>query len=142
MDGKTLAGWHKNGLGDWTVEDGAFVGRSNKAKLYGHLVSDEQFQDFTVRFQFQCTSGDSGFFIRTQMEEPDKTMACRSRSDPAAVGPVVSTRVTDAAGCSNRPRNKRAFCYREGAVERDDHRRQRPARHRACQRFQDRRFER
>ncbi len=31
-DGKTLNGWHKNGEGDWTVEDGAYVGRSNNAQ--------------------------------------------------------------------------------------------------------------
>ena len=73
-DGKTLNGWHKNGEGDWTIEDGAYVGRSNNAKLYGHLVSDAQYQDFTVRFEFQCPSGDSGFFIRTEMQDPDQTL--------------------------------------------------------------------
>ena len=29
-DGKTLAHWHKNGQGDWTVEDGAYVGARTK----------------------------------------------------------------------------------------------------------------
>ncbi len=85
-DGKTLDGWHKNGLGDWTVEDGAYVGRSNKAKLYGHLVSDREYQDFTVRFKFQCTSGDSGFFIRTKMEEPDKTLGLQIQVGPCGSG--------------------------------------------------------
>ena len=63
-----------------------FVGRSNKAKLYGHLVSDDQFQDFTVRFKFRCTSGDSGFFIRTKMEEPDKTMGLQIQVGPCGSG--------------------------------------------------------
>jgi hypothetical protein len=85
-DGKTLAGWHTNGEGEWTVEDGAFVGRSNKAKLYGHLVSDDTFQDFTVRFKFQCPSGDSGFFIRTKMEEPDKTLGLQVQVGPMGTG--------------------------------------------------------
>jgi len=53
MDGKTLAGWHKVGDGEWTVEDGAFVGRADNAKLYGLL-------------------GDSGFYIRTIIKEPEK----------------------------------------------------------------------
>ncbi|MDD4868963.1 MAG: DUF1080 domain-containing protein [Kiritimatiellae bacterium] len=72
MDGKTLAGWHPVGDGKWTVENGAFVGRANKEKLYGLLVSDKTFKDFTVRFKFKCFSGDSGFYIRTIIKEPEK----------------------------------------------------------------------
>ena len=72
MDGKTLAGWHPVGLGKWTVENGAFVGRLNKEKLYGLLFSDATFKDFTVRFKFKCFSGDSGFYIRTIFKEPDQ----------------------------------------------------------------------
>ena len=85
-DGKTLAGWHKNGEGDWTIEDGAYVGRSNNAKLYGHLVSDAQYQDFTVRFDFLCPSGDSGFFVRTEMQEPDKTLGLQIQVGPLGSG--------------------------------------------------------
>lgn len=72
MDGKTLDGWHPVGDGKWTVEDGAFVGRANNEKLYGLLVSDKAFRDFTVRFKFKCLSGDSGFYIRTIIKEPEK----------------------------------------------------------------------
>jgi hypothetical protein len=72
MDGKTLDGWHSIGDGQWTVEDGAFVGRADKEKLYGLLVSDEKFRDFTVRFKFKCLSGDSGFYIRTVFKDPDQ----------------------------------------------------------------------
>jgi hypothetical protein len=72
MDGKTLAGWHQVGDGQWTVEDGAFVGRANNEKLYGLLFSDKSFKDFTVRFQFKVVSGDSGFYIRTHLKEPDQ----------------------------------------------------------------------
>jgi hypothetical protein len=72
MDGKTLDGWHAIGDGQWTVEDGAFVGRANNEKLYGLLVSDDTFGDFTVRFQFKCLSGDSGFYIRTIFKDPDQ----------------------------------------------------------------------
>jgi len=72
MDGRTLSGWHKVGDGDWTVEGGAFVGRADKTRLYGLLVSDEKFKDFTVRLKFKCLSGDSGFYIRTIIKEPEK----------------------------------------------------------------------
>ena len=72
MDGKTLAGWHKVGEGEWTVENGAFVGRANKTKLYGLLVSDKTFKDLTVRFKFRVLAGDSGFYIRTTIKDPDQ----------------------------------------------------------------------
>ena len=72
MDGKTLAGWHPVGLGKWTVENGAFVGRANKEKLYGLLFSDATFKDFTVRFKFKFISGDSGFYVRTIFKAPDE----------------------------------------------------------------------
>jgi hypothetical protein len=72
MDGKTLSGWHPVGDGHWTVEDGAFVGRANNEKLYGLLVSDKSFRDCKVRFKFKCLSGDSGFYIRTIIKEPEK----------------------------------------------------------------------
>ncbi len=72
MDGKTLDGWHAVGDGEWTVEGEAFVGRANKTRLYGLLVSDRQFKDFTVRFQFKCVTGDSGFYIRTVIKPPEQ----------------------------------------------------------------------
>jgi hypothetical protein len=72
FDGKTLNGWHPVGDGQWKVEDGAIVGRADNEKLYGLLVSDKQYDDFSVRFRFKCLSGDSGFYIRTIIKEPEK----------------------------------------------------------------------
>lgn len=72
MDGKTFAGWHPVGDGQWTIEDGVFVGRANNEKLYGLLFSDKTCKDFTVRLKFKCLSGDSGFYIRTEFKEPDQ----------------------------------------------------------------------
>jgi hypothetical protein len=72
MDGKTLAGWHKVGDGNWTVEDGVVVGRANNEKLYGLLFSDKTFKDCTVRFKFKVAVGDSGFYIRTILKQPDQ----------------------------------------------------------------------
>ncbi|MFO7904102.1 MAG: family 16 glycoside hydrolase [Planctomycetota bacterium] len=113
MDGETLAGWHKNGLGDWTVEDGVFVGRSNNEKLYGHLVSDKTFEDFTVRFKFQCTSGDSGFFIRTEMKEPDKTHGLQIQVGPCGSG-TGGIYESYGRGWLQKPtKEQETFCYRE-----------------------------
>ena len=72
FDGKTLTGWHKVGDGKWTVEEGVIVGRANKTSLYGLLVSDATFRDFSVRFKFKVLTGDSGFYIRTIIKPPEK----------------------------------------------------------------------
>ncbi len=71
-NGKDLTGWHAVGDGQWTVEDGAFVGRADNERLYGLLVSDDTYGDCTVRFKFKCLSGDSGFYIRTIIKPPEK----------------------------------------------------------------------
>ena len=86
MDGKTLAGWHAVGDGSWSVEDGAFVGRANKEKLYGLLVSDRTFKDFEVRLKFKCPAGDSGFYIRTVIKPPEKAHGLQVQVGPAGSG--------------------------------------------------------
>ncbi|MBM3889729.1 MAG: DUF1080 domain-containing protein [Verrucomicrobia bacterium] len=86
MDGKTLAGWHAVGDGKWTVEDGAFVGRANKEKRYGLLVSDRTFKDFTVRFKFKSLTGDSGFYIRTIIKPPEQAHGLQIQVGPPNTG--------------------------------------------------------
>jgi hypothetical protein len=86
FDGRTLAGWHPVGDGEWKVEDGAIVGRADNAKLYGLLVSDRMFKDFTVRFKFKCISGDSGFYIRTLIEKPEKARGLQVQVGRASSG--------------------------------------------------------
>jgi hypothetical protein len=86
MDGKTMAGWHPVGHGKWAVEDGAFVGRANKEKLYGLLFSDKTFKDFTVRLKFKCLGGDSGFYIRTIFKEPDQAHGLQVQVGPLNTG--------------------------------------------------------
>jgi hypothetical protein len=113
-DGQTLNGWHKNGQGDWTVEDGAYVGRSKNAQLYGHLVSDLTYQDFTVCFDFQCPSGDSGFFIRTEMQEPDKTLGLQIQVGPLQSG-TGGIYESYGRGWLQKPSDElEKSCYREG----------------------------
>lgn len=86
MDGKTFAGWHPVGDGKWAVENGCFVGRANKEKLYGLLVSDQSFKDFTVRFKFKSSSGDSGFYIRTEILPPEKAHGLQVQVGPPDTG--------------------------------------------------------
>src|SRR5687768_8598739 len=83
FDGRTLAGWHQVGDGKWVVEDGAIVGRTQEAaKLYGLLVSDGVYHDFTVRLKFKSIKGNSGFYIRTVLEAPDRAHGLQIEVDP------------------------------------------------------------
>ncbi len=66
-DGKTFKGWHTIGVGTWTIEDGAIVGRKKaEEKEFGHLVSDDVFKDFVVRLKFKVLQGNSGFYFRVE----------------------------------------------------------------------------
>ncbi|HLN30627.1 MAG TPA: protein kinase, partial [Gemmataceae bacterium] len=54
FDGKSLAGWQKDG-GDerqWQVEDGAIVGRCNVWAERGYILSEKEYGDFGLRFEF------------------------------------------------------------------------------------------
>ena len=64
-DGQTLNGWHVIGKGEWTIEDGAIVGRHAKEeKEFGHLVTDATYGDFSVRLKFKSVAGNSGLYFR------------------------------------------------------------------------------
>ncbi|MEL6430232.1 MAG: DUF1080 domain-containing protein [Planctomycetota bacterium] len=70
FDGETLAGWSEtggpyDGDADWTVEDGAIVGREAEGARGGLLYTDRLFGDF----EFECdvkiaAPFDSGIFVR------------------------------------------------------------------------------
>ena len=86
FDGKTLKGWHPVGDGTWSAEDGVIIGRANSEKLYGLLVSDEVFRDFSVKFKFYCVKGDSGFYIRTYILPPEKAYGMQVQVGKAKSG--------------------------------------------------------
>jgi hypothetical protein len=65
FDGKTMTGWHALPGGKWEIANGAIRGTSEKSeRRHGLLVTDDTFNDFTVRSQFKVTRGDSGFYFR------------------------------------------------------------------------------
>jgi hypothetical protein len=68
-DGLTCAGWHEIGQARWTIEEGSIVGRQDRAEPeYGHLVTDQPFDDFTVKLDFKAVRGNSGFYFRVHKE--------------------------------------------------------------------------
>lgn len=64
-DGRTLNGWHVIGKGQWKIEDGAIHGTNVKGeKDFGHLVSDRDYTNFTIRLRYKTVSGNSGLYFR------------------------------------------------------------------------------
>jgi HEAT repeat protein len=66
FDGKTLKGWASNGVGNWSVEDGAIVGHGTQKPGYGMLFSERPYKDFTLRFRYKVLAGNAGFYIRAE----------------------------------------------------------------------------
>lgn len=81
-DGKTLAGWHTIGAGEWTIEDGAIVGRNKADRDFGHLVSDKTYKDFTARLKFKSMAGNSGFYFRIKKEGGSGVSGFQAEIDP------------------------------------------------------------
>lgn len=83
FDGKTLKGWHQVGDGDWVVEEGAITGKTQTAaKLYGLLVSDKKYKNVRVKFSFKSLEGNSGFYVRCHIKQPDKAHGLQVEVDP------------------------------------------------------------
>ena len=66
-DGKTFAGWHVIGKGDWNIEDGVIHATHVKEeKEFGHLATDRIFSDFTARLKYKAVAGNSGLYFRIE----------------------------------------------------------------------------
>lgn len=64
-DGNSLQGWHVIGKGSWKIEEGAIHGTSARTeKEFGHLVTDREFTNFTVRVRYKAVKGNSGVYFR------------------------------------------------------------------------------
>lgn len=66
FDGATLEGWHKQGHGEWKVRDGMLVGTQVAGDtVFGHLVTDSAYTDFTFRYRWKLVKGNSGLYFRS-----------------------------------------------------------------------------
>ena len=66
-DGKSLAGWHKQGGGTWEIQDGVLAGRNVRTEpRHGHLITDKPLKDFTIRLKYKPAKGNSGFYFRVK----------------------------------------------------------------------------
>lgn len=64
-DGRSFNGWRVIGKGLWKIEDGALHGTNLKTeKEFGHLVSDRDYTNFTIRVKYKTVKGNSGLYFR------------------------------------------------------------------------------
>lgn len=64
-DGKSMQGWHVIGKGQWKIEENALHATNVKSeKDFGHLVTDRDYTNFTVRLKYKAVKGNSGLYFR------------------------------------------------------------------------------
>ena len=82
-DGKSLAGWHVIGRGEWKIEDGAIHGTHAQAeKEFSHLVTDRTFTNFTVRLKYKTVRGNSGLYFRIEEKGFSGVSGFQAEIDP------------------------------------------------------------
>jgi hypothetical protein len=71
FDGKTLKGWVPRGGGEWSVEDGAILGRTGSGE-YGWLCSEKTYGDFVLECEAKVEGkGNSGVQVRSHIDAKD-----------------------------------------------------------------------
>ncbi|TLV02727.1 3-keto-disaccharide hydrolase [Dyadobacter luticola] len=70
FDGKTLKGWHnynQTGVKGWVVEDGALISEGTG----GDLVTDKEYGDFELEFEFKIPTGSNSGVVYKVVEKPE-----------------------------------------------------------------------
>lgn len=106
FNGRDFTGWKKVHGGDWTIEDGALVGRNGKdwavdaEKTGSWLRTEKEYSDFVLELQYQISpGGNSGVFFRSALEK-----------NPAFTG--YEMQITDAVGAKPGIWSPLAICMR------------------------------
>ena len=75
FDGETLAGWRDyNGTelsGPWIVEDGTLAALGKGADEYGYIVTDKQYENFELLFDWKISKGGNSGVLYHVVEHPD-----------------------------------------------------------------------
>lgn len=64
LDASGLDGWRARNGGTWRMDGEALVGRRDAVKAHGLLMTEQVYDDFTIRFDFKTVKGNSGFYFR------------------------------------------------------------------------------
>jgi hypothetical protein len=98
FDGKTLKGWiQKNGLANYSVENGAIVGKTYKGSPNSFLCTVEEYGDFELEFEVMLINRElnSGVQIRSKTKEPKA-----GEKFGRVNGPQVEIAACGAKGCA------------------------------------------
>jgi hypothetical protein len=67
--GRDLAAWNPQGLNGWSVSDGVLVGQAQRGGPVGWLMSEMEFGDYELEFEYKIAPGsNSGIFLRAWPE--------------------------------------------------------------------------
>ncbi|MBL9149079.1 MAG: DUF1080 domain-containing protein [Phycisphaerae bacterium] len=93
FDGATLDGWVPHGgAADFSVEDGAIVGRPRKGERNAFLCTEAAYGDFTLELEFQIDPGfNSGVQFRSSIDAPgdpakERVVGYQAEIDPTSRG--------------------------------------------------------
>lgn len=94
FDGETLEGWHlynnadSTGFSAWEVQDGTiFCNATDQTKVFGDLVTDSEFEDYELVFEWRMAlRGNGGVFINVQ-ESPEYSATHRTGPEYQLLGP-------------------------------------------------------
>ncbi|MEZ0538374.1 3-keto-disaccharide hydrolase [Fibrella arboris] len=70
FDGKTISGWHsyhQTGVVGWVIEDGTLTSDGSG----GDLVSDKEYENFDLEFDFKLPKGSNSGVIYKVLDRPD-----------------------------------------------------------------------
>jgi len=82
-DGSSFKGWHIIGKGQWTIQDGAIHGVNVQAQSdFGHLVSDRDYTNFTIRIKYKAVQGNSGLYFRVEEKGFSGVTGFQAEIDP------------------------------------------------------------
>jgi hypothetical protein len=71
FDGKTLTGWTSDGKAEWSVRDGAIVGRQGPGAAGGNLYTSQQWANFDLELEFKVHwPANSGIWFRRSTTQP------------------------------------------------------------------------
>jgi hypothetical protein len=72
FSGTTLAGWHSVGAATWRVQNGS-IDATAKGGSGGWLMLDKGYEDFILKFAFQCSACEGGVLLRNARVDGDRT---------------------------------------------------------------------
>ena len=99
FNGKDIIGWHlrkADGHNSWTVEKGSLKNTVNKGEHGTDLVTDQKFQDFTVKYEYLVPdNSNSGFYLRGRHEIQILGDAASGKATPSCNGALYSFKAPD-----------------------------------------------